>query len=494
MKNKLKLIFVFTFFWLNMTEIYAQFAKKTEVEIILDNSKEENFVPISLSENGVLILHTQIDFSGRNFKVNFLRFDSTLHGVWKTEFVADDQFLLEKYYLNNHNLYCLFKKIDSKQIKVMKLDLENGSAITNELNMLTDMDIRFFAAIESKVVVAGIFNDKPVAELIKLFDKSAKVLPHIYSSQIKIEAIEVNNEQNEIFVMLKDEKTCQFILAIYDADGKLTSSKQLGEKNKALMTGKILNLPNKKKILSGNYSENCSDYSSGYYFLPLENYSAIQYFPFTELENFHSYLPEKRQEKIKTRVDIKKRKGKEIKMRYRINLHQPIRFEDDLVLVSEIYYPEYKTTTSYRSDYRLNHAVFNKNFNNFKFTHALISVFNLMGEKKWDYSINLMNNESPILNEKVQITKLEDRFLVAYPKENYINTQLIARNQKASEFQSINLDDWAKTSTSTDISTDLLAWYGHHYLAFGQKTIKKENGMTGLKVFYLSKLSYQKTE
>ncbi len=491
--KKYSSLFLLTAIHLSVTQsLYGQLTQKNEIQIPINIDKDEDFTVLPLKEKGILVLNSQTTLFGKKAVLNFLKFDSTLTLQWKTEFEIGDNFELEKYFFNSDYLYCLFKETEKTNIKILKLDFEKGFGFLTEAKMLTKMDIEFFAAVGNKVIIGGKYNDRPVVELGRLFDASFKVLPHLHANNVKLSAIEVNEETDEIYVMHRDDRKCNFSFSIYDYEGRLIKIMELGSKNKVILSGKIITLPNNKLMLSGNFSENCSDFSTGFYLMPLANQEEIKFFYFADLQNFYSYLSPKRQEKINARMNSRKAKGKDIKMRYRLNLHEPIRIGNEITLLAEVYYPEYKNTVM------LDRSILNsvstrpsKEYNNYKFTHALICTFDTLGRKTWDYSINLKNLESTTLNEKVQITVYNEGYLVAYPKEELINSNFITKNFESKDFSTLDMKKNEEKKTGVyDLTLDLVSWFDHTYLAFGNKTIRSESGIISKEYFYISKLRY----
>jgi hypothetical protein len=228
--------------------------------------------------------------------------------------------------------------------------------------------------------------------------------------------------------------------------------------------------------------------------MPLLKPDKINYYDFNTLQNFLAYLPEKRQAKIKNRISEKKIKGKELKLRYRINLQQPLKFGNEIVLLAEVYYPEFRNTSGldkYGVTTRGTNTIDFKQYNLFKYTHAILVVFNLAGEKIWDYSINLRNIESGGLNPMTQISKVDNDYLVAYPKDHFINTTLINKDQLAVEFVSLDFKTANPNEQNlADLTVNITSWYDHTYYSFGEKMIRAENGILSKEYFYLSKLTY----
>jgi hypothetical protein len=472
------------------------FCSTRSYEILIqntDDSEEENNV-IPIAGQSVLHLNTKKSYYGKNFKVSLTKYDSTLNVVWQSDYEPGDSYKLEKYFNNNSDIYLLFKETEKKNIKIVKIDLQNGLGQVTETKMLTEIDINFLSALGNKVLIGGQYNNRPVVEFCKLFDKTLKVLPNLNNNHQEINGIDVDESSQIIIVTLIDQRKCKFILSVFDYEGKLINTQFLGEKNKVLLSGKIIKLPNNTLVLTGNFSENCTDYSTGFYVKIIGNDHPINYYKFSELNNFFSYLPEKKQQKIKIKNQIKTEKGKEIKLRYRLNFHNPVVQDSVIQLIAEIYYPEYKVLpyTIRPNINSINNSNTNNEYNNFKYTHAVVCTFDKAGNKLWDYAINLKNIESLSLSEKVKMTKLGNEYLAIYAKDSQINFSKIKSDSLGVNFNLIDLklkEPDSKLYTS-DIFIELNNWYNNVFLAFGEKTIKFENSFIIKEYFYISKLKY----
>ncbi|MCP9767684.1 hypothetical protein EGI22_07150 [Lacihabitans sp. LS3-19] len=484
--------FVFIILTIFSQPIFAQLVETVDVEIPLRNDVDDDFSVISLDTNGVLVINSQSNFFGRKGKLIYSKFDNNLQKIWINTIDPGISFSLIKYFQSKNYLYCLLRESDTRKVKIVKLDLEKGDAVITETKMLTDMDVEFFAAIDTKVIILGKYNDKPVAELHRLFDLSAKVLPQIYSNHIKVLSLEINENSKEIYLMLKDDKKCQFKFTVFDEEGKLLYMKDLGDKRHVVQNSKVLKLPDNKYFLAGNFAENCSEYSSGFYFTPVEDFEDIQYFKFSELQNYYSYLSAKKQEKIQKRLSLKREKGKDPKIRQRLNLQQPILDNGKVLLVAEVFYPEYKNNMSY-SRSNLIHLGENyrtqRDFNNYKYTQSLFFTFDGNGKKTWDYSIDLKNLESAVLNNKVQASFVNEGILVAYAKDETIFIKLIGDHRDPVDFVPIDLAKKDNIFLS-DVTVDLFSWYNKNFLAFGYKTVRNPNDIGNQEYFFLSKLSF----
>jgi hypothetical protein len=490
----MKAISFFLFVYLALaSSVSAQLVEAVDVEIRLDSDLEDDFSVVSLDTNGVLVMNFQLSIFGKKGKLHFTKYDKDLKSQWFNIIDPGATFKMVKYFKSDSYLYCLLRESDSQKIKIVKIDLERGDAITTETRMLTDMDVEFFAAVETKVIIVGSYNDRPVAELHRLFDQTSKVLPQIHSNFIKVLSLEVNEQSKEIYLMLKDEKRCQFKFTAFDIDGKMLYMKDIGDKKHVILNSKLLKVAGSTYFLAGNYAENCSDFSSGFYVTPLKRLDDIQYFKFSELQNFYTYLSPKRQEKIEGRLQTKRMKGRDPKIRHRLNLQQPYVFDNQVLLVGEVYYPEYKSSMNYTRN-SLIHLGENfrtvRDFNSYKFTQSLFCTFDFDGKKSWDYSVDLKNIESEVLNNKVQVSQTKDGILVAFPKEESIFLKLISKDKPPLDFVPLTIGT-NNSEFVSDVTVDLFSWYSHTFLAFGYKTTRATNTLSSKEYFYMSKLKYE---
>ncbi|WP_394991409.1 hypothetical protein [Emticicia sp.] len=495
MKKFIQYIISFVFL-LQTLSVAAQLTQGKRIEFERNSSLEQEHLLIPLKENGVVLLQSKIEAYHRKFTLDFYKYDSTLTQIWKTTFLPDENFDLIKTFHNERYLYVLFKKDDKIDIGVLRIDFETGDKTYAEGNLLTNIEIEHFVVLGSKAFIGGKYNDRPVVVMFSFFDKTSKVLPEIHNNYLIINDLDVDEQSEKVYLMLKNERNCQFILKTYSYEGKALNSLVLGDKQTAPISGEILKIDQKIPILMGNYAEGCSQLSLGIYMQNLSDDSKIQYINFADLKNFFRFLNPKREEKIKLRINQKKQKGKEIKLRYRLLLHDLIPTNEGWVMLAEIFYPEYKSNTNATgwSTWR-NYRIGNDIYNNFRYSHAVICGFDKNGKLLWDNSVSLKEIESSELNAKVQITQQDDYQILAYPDESLIRTVVIRGNEKAKDLESFDLKTGTESEKITNTErNNLAAWYGHSFLAYGYQSVRKNNDILNREVFYVTKLTYMLKE
>lgn len=487
-------------FLLLATSVYAQkdpnqlFDYK-KVSIDVNSAEDDEFNVIPFEQNGLVVLNLKTNGFGRDLRLVFLKYDTDLNFEWQNTFAPGGIYKLIKYYETDDYLFCLLKEEDERKTLILRLDINTGDFVVTECDMLTRMDINIFVMVKSKALIGGNYNERPVIELINLFDQSAKVLPEVHANHIEINNIEVNPQNGNIYVLLKNTKNCKLFLKVYSYNGKVLSSSILGEKKRLPVNGKILTTPDGEYVLAGNYADNCSDYSVGFYTHPLTQEGKTKFYNFTELSNFLSYLPEKRQKRIQRRLKAKKLRGKDVKMRHRLLLHDPKRTSQGITMVAEVFYPEYKSSYNMLGlpvrNYRWLSNNY-ENFNSFKYTHALICTFDNDGELIWDNSIGLQDVEGRTLSEKIQLSEAQGKLLLAYPDEGIIKTSILRQGEKVESQIEIDLSELPQDfKVLDDVDSELASWYDHVFIAYGIQNIRKPGEVILKDIFYLTKLTYQ---
>jgi hypothetical protein len=491
MENYKKHIFTILFLWFAISAT-AQLTQGKRIEFDRRNDVDEENLVIPLNKNGVLIMQSKVEAYHRKATFDFYKYDSTLTQIWKTTFLPDPDYDLVKTFRNQQFMYVLFKKTTKIDIGVLRIDVETGDKSYVEGNLLTNMDIEHFVVLQSKAFIGGKYNDRPVVVMFSFFDFTSKVLPEVHSNNLAINELDVDEHGNFLYLMIKNDRNCQFIVKKYSYEGKLIKSFTLGNRDTSPISGEVLNIDKEHPILMGNYADGCSPFALGFYVQQLNEDSKIQYINFADLDNFFSFMSSKREEKIKQRIKQRKQKGKDVKLRYRLFLHDIIPSNDGWIMLAEVFYPEYKSTPNATgwNNWR-NYRIGNDVYNNFRYSHAIVCGFDKSGKLVWNNSVSLKDIESSELNAKVQMTQQDDYHILAYPDEKLIRTAVIRGNEKVKNLENFDLKAISESDRIVAAErTNLAAWYGKSFLVYGYQSVKRNNEIMNTDVFYISKLTY----
>lgn len=474
---------------------FAQLAIENEVNIPLSNDALQEMQVISLDNDGVLVVEIVSNSYGKKQVINFIKYDTNLKEQWQYAYEPGPSFKLMHIARSYGFVHFYFQEDNEKGFAIARLATTTGQFIINQGQLLTRMDVDYFEITGSKALLGGSYNDRAVVEMFNFVDNSSKVLPGLYSNHLKVAGISKKNDAEDFVVMIRNSRNCLFYLYNFTYDGKLVSSKLVGNKENVPLFGSILNLAGDRMMLVGNYADNCSNFSTGFYVYDMKEDKKTNFYDFASIDNYLNYLPEKRKERILSRIISRRKKGKDFKIRQRILLHHLSSTPQGWLMVAEIYYPEYNTSNnnpflSYRS-YRVGNEVFNQ----FNYSHAFIGEFDYDGNMVWSNSINLRNVSTRELNEITQITAIDKGFMIAYPDDGIIRTSIINEENEIKPMRNYDLKRLNEKEQITDVnSSNLMAWYGQSFLVYGNKRVSVATEERVKNIFFLRKLSYDPNE
>lgn len=472
--------------WLLSGTAWAQMLPTRHLEILCDEKKTEDFDVLSLGADGLLITRTVNDpFRNVSHLYQFTRYDSTLARKWESEFRLKYPFEgLLSYHTGDH-LYWLCGDPSSDKIQIWKVHLETGDTELIEGEVLAIDEVSQFKVLGNKAFLAGKYNDRPVVVAFSFFDKSSKALPDLFDYHLALNGLEVNEQRNQVHVFAHSTRKgrCRLLLHVYDYDGKLVRKEDLSDdSDKSLITGKFIPLSNGESLLVGNYSLHCSEYSQGLYLARLGEHGRrdIRYIPFSDLPNFFNYLKPGRQERMRTRIAESRKKGKDPKLSYLLQVHDVIPDGNGYLLLAEAYYPQYKTASTVFSGR-------NRPQDSFRYTHAIVCGLDRAGNLLWDNCVSLDDLTSGELTQQIQLSRQGNTLLLAYPYETKIRTQRIRGGETlgAGE-ESERLPEAVRKNLNSDAPASLSAWYDANFLTWGFRKI--DAGPSPRDAFFVYKL------
>jgi hypothetical protein len=493
MKYLLKILFL----GLLATSARAQLNQIVQLDIPKDSKFQQDITVLPLEKDGLLVTLEQEGFFNRDKgSWTFFRYDTALKERWNVTFHIPYQLEPLLSYHNHEYLFWLFAEPETPKITVVRLDLERGEIDEFNGNLLGQTTVNFFKVLGNTAYIGGIYFDKPIVTSFSFFNSTAKVLHGLYDNHLEINGLEVDEKRNEINVIVKERRNgkCGLAIQSYSAEGKSLRTIHVPEQDGnslSFISGKMLPINEKETILVGNYSTNCNEFSKGLYLTRLEdgNEKGTNIIKFAELKNFFNFMSPKRQERIREKIEQKKRVGKDPNFSYKLLVHNLIKTDTGTILVAEIYYIQPKnnpSTFTPSANTRLNNLI---NHDDYRFTHAVICEFDNTGKILWDNALVMDNLESTKLVEQIQITPVDNNWLLAYLKKGKVHLQQINKSEQIGEKQVFEIK--TDTTAKADEEANVAAWYAQNFVAWGSRKIEnKLNNDAPKEVFYIRKLSY----
>ncbi|WP_229206738.1 hypothetical protein [Dyadobacter crusticola] len=477
----------------------AQLHQSDRLEIPTSSSSSEQFEVFSLGEQGILSVIRGDEYSSsRNEKWNFVKYDTTLKVLWRTAYKLDFRYIPVMAYKGADLGYWLFAEPDTDKFLFLQLNFNDGSIDTFKGNLLSGVDVQQFKVIGSKALVSGYYRSRPVVIVHSFFDHTTRVLPGLFEKNTELNNVDINEIDGYINVITYAyrKKNCVFEIKTYNYDGKFLKKTTLSDPRYSFISGQIVPLNSDDSYLIGNYSVGCTQYSQGLYVTHIEDDTPgePQFIEFSQLQNFFNYMKPKRRQRVLEKIDKRQSLGKENRFRYRLLVHELIQTPEEIVLVAEVYYPNQRSTNPIISG-GISRPYISRSLEGYRYTHAIVCGFDRNGKFMWDNTITIKDLTSFDLQEMVQVTPVDDYFVLAYPQEGEIHTEVINRDKVVVETEKFKINPKSEKEKVLNNEDGYLSpWYGQYFLAYGMQRIGTSSIGQGREVFYINKLTYKTEE
>jgi hypothetical protein len=519
-------MFSLTWLVIPFSHLIAQEVKR--IEIPLTNNNQE-YQTIPLAEKGVLL----ISQPGRN-TYNVQRFDTNLERLWSIDGTIENNLDYVASTYDGGAVFLLFSRYRSSVYQIVKVNIGPGFVETFTINTLDRFQITDFKTMGYGLFMAGTVRDEPILIHTDLTTLQTKVLPTAIKGSNAIQSIEIDTTHRLVNVSfaVKNRRQVQIVARSYFETGQLYEQVVVQpEEDYSFLNGRLQVLNDSVKLMIGTYgyrnmqsANNAA--SQGLFITKIVNEEVVftRYHSFTDFSNFFSFMNDRQQEKIERRIKKKKDSGGELKLNYRLLVHDIIQKDDQFILVSEVFYPEYRSNNNnlmgmnsfygnpwlygspfgsglynpylWNPMYGSRGGYSNQVFDGFVYTHAIVADFDKDGKLIWDNSISFDNVKSMELKEKVNIqVSDEGRTQLVYSKDGAITNKVIKADKVIDGGKKVELptgfegDKIRKTSTD-----DVEYWFGNYYLAWGVQRIINPAGDIQTRgrrnVFYLNKISF----
>lgn len=512
------------------------------VEFPQESNQVETFT-IPIGNKGVILL-SQLNKQAFNLR----KFSTNLDQEWSTNANIDSNQDYVTHSYDGDDLYLLFSRFKSNSYVIFRVNTEKGKVEKFQIISVDRIEISNFKALNASLFIAGMVNSQPVILFTNLNEKKTRILPAIVKGQAEIQSMDLDTAYQQINVTYsvgKKAKDYQLILKSFDEDGNQVSQVLMKPNDQfAMMNAKSTQINDSLQVVVGTYGHKNTVGSSkgpssqGLYFQSfLDGEMAnSSYTSFTKFNNFFKFLSPKQLERQSKRIKDKEEKGEDLRLDYRLLMHDIIRKGDHYIVVAEAFYPDYKynnfgpyggglfpgmTTLGgfyspwsmmynpYRWGYG-NYGLYSpfssyyspwgyrgysyygnqQQFDGWVYTHAVIAELDAQGNLLWDHCVSLHDMKEPKLIQKVKTSVQEDQIILSYSRENQIVSKIISE-QGTKEVESTlaietNLEgDRVKKSADSDLTY----WYSTYFLAHGtQNIVNQSEGKRT--VFYLNKIQF----
>ncbi|MDF7817525.1 hypothetical protein P1X15_07960 [Runella sp. MFBS21] len=504
----------------------AQTIKRTEIPTQGTNAA---FHTISLGNKGVVLV-SQIAKNAFNIQ----KYNPDLERDWSLNGTIEDNLDFVKSSYDGQSVYLLFTRNRTDFYQVVKVGLA-GFMETFFLTSVDRFQITDFQTLGYSVFMAGTVRDEPMLLYTNLASKQSKVLPGVTQANTVIQSVDVDTTHHLVNVCYAARKgrEIKLISRTFDEYGQSVGQIVLNpDPDYSLLNGRLFMLNDSTKLMIGTYGfrnmqGNNNSASQGLFLSKIvyDEVDFTQYHSFTDFKNFFNFMSEREQERMQRKIERKKESGTDVKLNYRLLVHDIIEQNGNYLISGEVFYPEYRNNMNgpygmsswwgspmmsplgwggfgmfpsyglwnpyywdpWFGSRRMNNG---QVFNGFVYTHAIVAGFNPKGELLWDNSLPFDNVRSMELKEKIRVKPNPDQTIeMLYSNKGAIKAKVFEGNKVLADRQPIpiltaDMGDRVRQTTTDEV----LYWYDNYYLAFGYQRITGDDGRRN--VFYMNKISF----
>jgi hypothetical protein len=509
--------FLFLLSILLATALSAQNRNALRVELNANlNMEDYNLVPCG--ENGLLVFYESNEkgTEADTRRWYFAFYDKNLQQQW----IADTALLtgckFSGHTYDNNNAWLLFINPDRPKItynlQIVKLSYHtNVFSITSETVREKPVFHSFKNANGLGIVTLNNASYEPEILLVDLHTVSIeKVHPEVEGLNI-IQDLHIDRDKNHFFVALGNylgKKQNTILVLKMDNRGEVINIIRINPviDNKVLNEARLACPGNDTLLITGTYHHQASRISdpeegsvsgsAGYFISQFtgNDQKYINYYNFLEFEEMFSAMSTRSLAAFRRKAEKQKSSDGEYSLDYLLLLHEVISMNGDIVLLSEAYYPEYRTVTNMYYDYYgrpipQTYTV----FDGYKYFSGIAACFSPAGEMVWNSGVEMSNILSFKLNKHLGHFASHDELAIFYYNANRLYYKIIGDEEESGSLLSLNLEQKYKgDKLMEDLGGKVVPWYGQYFVSFGYQKIRNNRLADGNRtIFFFSKLAFQ---
>lgn len=451
-----------------------------------DEFEKERIVPIG--ENGVLLFAKSKEKSGNKSTWIFRKYNTELEEQEEDKIVISKRMKAKEFYTEDNSFHVLFT--DSKNaFEIISIDGEDGKLLRFGGELPKKAVIQDLKVIGDWAITKAFLKKEQQIFAINWKTGETKIVPIMVDGykpkDLRISDFQLLKDENELLVYIsafRKSDLFDLVLLKLDENGNKVAQHTLTkdlEQNIIEISGSKLS--ENKYVFTGTYGKYSTTSSIGLFMAVVEDKSLsfINFYNFTDLEDFFSFLPENMQEKLAKKKARKSKKGKEMNVKYMINFNEIMERDGGYLIMGECYYPTYRTEKREVTYKDTNGNIRYKTetvriFDGYKYTHAIVAKLDDEGMLEWNKSVDLRIFEKPLTKRQFTYVdeEYEDGLKFVYGTENNIIFVEISNEGELLNDQKHFFElgkDFKSVSTYKSAS---MPWYDNYYISYGFQKIK----------------------
>jgi hypothetical protein len=499
----LSILFMFMF----MGNMAGQVLQPQRFELPL-TAHEKHFEIVPAGEVG-LYMHRLV-LVGKETQIHLIRLDTAFNVAWEGYLPVEKNYVVvgKKAYASKLFMLLRYRDYSRNNFILLMVDKDAAEYVRYEIRGFIPFAPTEFAVTENSVLIGGYYNKVPLVLHFSREKMQSKVLPSMFNEAGELTQIKTypDGTFDVLISALNYMKQRTIFIKNYDADGNLIRNLALEpEGNKHLIFGRSVKTDNDVQIVAGVYGTRSTEFSRGVFIASVDaaGLQKVRYYNFADLENFFKYMKAKREQRVKSRIERRKIKGKKIRFNYRFLVHELVPYKDQYVLLGEAFYPKYiNIDRGYYSGFftrtvPTGSVIQNgRIFDGYYYTHAIVMGFKSNGDLVWDNSFEINDVRTFTLEQFVKLEVQDDKIALLYLFENKLRTKIIQNNDvvEGKSLDPIRTNSGEETVRKNDESTNKLDyWYRRYLYAYGVQELENKTKNYKRRVFYINKIRHPDT-
>ena len=517
------------------------------IEFEIKKSDDDNYRLENLGENGLMILYTSKEKTegNKNKKVYFTKISPELSEDYTEEVLVKKEYDIQFHYLEGENLYYLLSSSSTiKKYQLLRFNVVSKETETIEGEMPKKMSVSGFWVKGGIVYLVGnamksqgmrclefcgvyatlgcgvLFGlmQNPYSEPLFVCIDMAEKKPSFgkwtatkKKKKITIASVSIPDSGAYADVLVFEKvKKLNIVYTLRAEGGEFSKATKLSFKSNAQpISIKTHTFGTDEQYMTGLFSNtNNARASQGIFFAEINDRKLknVNIIPFKNLKNYKSIMHSGQAKS----VDKKKRKGKtDAVLSLQAYQHDMFKIGEENVLISEFFYPTYRTETTVTVDAKGRTTTRTRTvFDGYQYTSVLVTAFDNTGKLLWDRALSINEMEKHMtVRERVKVMGSENGDLTfvytgtTYNKakkrsENNIiyatlsGTEFSDKN-KVNLVEALGVDMLEKKKVS--VSTKIEYWFDKYFIAYGVETSKPQKGQKSKRkktLIYVTKLSF----
>jgi hypothetical protein len=474
---------------------------QTERYEIPISSWDQDFSIIPASVHGLYL--NRVVREGRDQFLQLIKLDTAFQENWNGALPIPKNYTVASRKVSKNYLYILMRYVNysNNNLLLYIVNNEDGSFNRHTIKSYIPFFQTEFEITEGAVLIGGYYNTIPIVLHYDTRLLRSKMLPGLFNEIGELNQIKTNvNNSFDVLISARNRNKQRTIwIKSYSPEGDLLENRALHPQDpNHLIFGREIRSGTIEQIVAGVFGNRVKEFSKGIFVTRLDDDNELtRYYNFSDMENFFKFMKAKREQRVKSRIERKKIKGKKVRMMYRFLLHELVPYQNNYILLGEAFYPKYQSSSNgfFAGGYNFGapYASGGRVFAGYQYTHAVVMCFDKQGKMLWDNSFEINDVRSFNLEQFVKLEVHEDKIAMMYLFDGQIRTKVIKNNQvlegKTSDgIKTLREFDLVKGNEVEQGKLDY--WYNDKLYACGVQEIVNQ-GFGKRKVFFINKVTFK---